>query len=265
MRNSLLRMIQAARDVYQATSDQMEGRFNFTNQEDDGFFNPEEAVEFTTDGDETVVRIAGPIDDLYGVDTRAIIEELDRVQPNKLRLLIDSPGGYVDEGLALYTDLRARARNGVSVATETRGIVASAASVIFLAGDQRSLTPGSMVMIHPPSGYLDILMFGTAEEIEQRAQPEVDRKLRDLRAIETNLMEIYVDRLPDTNREELDKLIQDEQLLTAEQAAAAGFGDVVEEPGNTSDPKSTNTQPDAAVLALHSHVMDRLKLEGFAA
>ena len=93
----------------------------------------------------------------------------------------------------------------------------------------------------------------------------MDRKLRDLRAIETTLMEIYVDRLPDTNREELDKLIQDEQLLTAEQAAAAGFGDVVEEPGNTSDPKSTNTQPDAAVLALHSHVMDRLKLEGFAA
>ena len=266
MKDRLLKLIKARLKEYQANSDRMGGRFNFLNQEDDDFYDPDDAVEFITEGDETIVRIAGPIDGFYGVDTRKIIRELDRINPGKLRLLIDSPGGYVDQGLALYTDLRARAVNGTSIATEARGIVASAASLIYLAGDERRLTLGSMLMIHPPAGYLDILMFGTADEIEQQAQPAVTRQIRDLRAIGDNLMEIYDDRLQ-INQEQLDQLIEDEQLLTATEAAALGFGQLVEEPepgsGQSNDPEPEVNDP--AVLAHYNRIVANLRTEVLAA
>ena len=110
--------------------------------EEDG--TNENVLETSQDGDEMVMRIQGPLDDWYGVSAKEIIAKLDEANPKKLRLLIESPGGFVTEGLALYSDLRARTKAGTTIISEARGLVASAAILPFLAADTRYMGEGSI-------------------------------------------------------------------------------------------------------------------------
>ena len=110
------------------------------------------------------VRVQGPLDDWFGFDVRALISDLDEAAPQSIHLLIESPGGFLSDGLALYNDLRARARSGVTVTAEARGVVASAAVLPFLAAETRTMTTGTELMVHNPWSLL--LLAGTADDIE---------------------------------------------------------------------------------------------------
>ena len=66
---------------------------------------PESAeVEAGEDGAVTV-RIQGPLDGWFGFDVRALIADLDEAAPKSIHLLIESPGCFLSDGLALYADL----------------------------------------------------------------------------------------------------------------------------------------------------------------
>ncbi len=74
---------------------------------------------------------------------------LDRQNPGeKITLYINSPGGEVTSGLALYDVLRMIKS---PVRTVCLGSVASMGALLFLAGDERCVLKHSKIMIHDPA------------------------------------------------------------------------------------------------------------------
>ncbi len=65
-----------------------------------------------------------------------------------LELEINSPGGSVLDGYRVYHSLMQMRERGVKVIATGNGIVASMASVIFMAADERRVTLGTRIMIH---------------------------------------------------------------------------------------------------------------------
>lgn len=65
----------------------------------------------------------------------------------EITLFINSTGGEVDSGLALYDTMRAI---GCPIRTVCTGTAASMAAILFLSGDKREMLPHSKVMIHDP-------------------------------------------------------------------------------------------------------------------
>ena len=62
-------------------------------------------------------------------------------------LYIDSPGGSVDSGLAIYDTIRMMSS---PVTTVVAGMAASMGSIVFLAGEKRIMLPHSRLLIHDP-------------------------------------------------------------------------------------------------------------------
>ena len=153
-------------------------------------------VEVKAEGEDLEARISGPIDGFFGFDARAFIKQLDDAAPKNIKLLIESPGGRLYDGLALYNDLRARARDGVKITAEARGLVASAATLPFLAADTRIMPEGTQLMVHNP--WACMFSCGTAAELKSDAAKTVgaleasQNTLRDLYAARTTLSKTAV-------------------------------------------------------------------------
>ena len=167
-------------------------------------------------GDLATIRIQGPMDALFGFDVRNLIDQLDEAKPKNVNMLIESPGGHLADGLALYSDLRARVRDGVNLRAEARGIVASAAVFPFLAADERTMSTGSQLMIHKPWSML--LLAGTADEIENDAS----KRIKSLRSAEKTLRTIYDERTKNPPKQ-IDAWLEDETWFTPEEAEKHNF------------------------------------------
>jgi HK97 family phage major capsid protein len=124
---------------------------------------------------------------------------------------INSGGGDVFDGIAIYNALKAHAGR---VTTVVDGLAASIASVIFQAGDDRVGAPGSMVMIHDAFG----VCVGNAAEMAKMAKM--------LNQVSDNLAGVYASRCGGTADSWRDAMSA-ETWYTAEQAVAAGLADRV--------------------------------------
>lgn len=97
-----------------------------------------------------------------GVSAKAFSDALQSVGPGPLVVEINSPGGNVWDGLAIYNMLRGR---NAQVTTRVVGIAASIASIIALAGDTVEIADAALFMIHDPSG----MVAGTADDMRKMA------------------------------------------------------------------------------------------------
>ena len=76
------------------------------------------------------------------------IRHLQKDDPDaQITIFINSPGGEVTSGLALYDVMQAVS---CPIRTVCMGMAASMAALLFLSGDQRDMLPHSQVMIHDP-------------------------------------------------------------------------------------------------------------------
>lgn len=125
------------------------------------------------------------------------VENSDKTQP--LNVHIHSQGGGVYDGLAIYNYLKGLPQD---VHTHSSGLVASIASIIFLAGkkETRKINSTDSFLIHLPSGG----SWGNAEDLEKTAE--------ELRDIETKLVNVYVAETDLTADEALD-LMKDDKFL----------------------------------------------------
>jgi len=74
-----------------------------------------------------------------------------------IRIRMANPGGVIYHMFAIYDLMMdAKAKFGMHFVTEARGLIASAAVPIFLAGDTRVCSPNTYFMIHPHSGNDDL-------------------------------------------------------------------------------------------------------------
>jgi ATP-dependent protease ClpP protease subunit len=79
-----------------------------------------------------------------GITAAAVGDSLKAIKGRAV-VRINSPGGSADEGVAIYNLLK---RHAGGVDTHNEALAASAASIIFLAGDKRTMERGSKLMIH---------------------------------------------------------------------------------------------------------------------
>ena len=113
-----------------------------------------------------VVFLAGPITPNLASLTMMRLLYLQSVQKDRdINLYINSPGGYVDQTLAIYDTIQFL---NCDVATYCIGTAASGAAVILMAGakGKRFMLPHSKIMLHQPSGGIG----GQAEDIRLQAE-----------------------------------------------------------------------------------------------
>jgi len=176
------------------------------------------------EGNAITLRVQGPLDGGWlGVSAADIIKRLDAAGATEIMLLIDSPGGFVDEGMSLYTDLRQRAKDGANVRTESRGLVASAAIMPYLAGDTRTVPEGSLFMIHNSWSWL--FAIGDYQDL----QKESTAVLNGLVATTKLIRNIIADRT-NTPVDEVKAQMDAETWFTADEAVEARYSNEVVEP-----------------------------------
>jgi ATP-dependent Clp endopeptidase proteolytic subunit ClpP len=146
-----------------------------------------------------------------GVSAADFVADLAQISGD-LEVHINSPGGDVFDGLAIYNSLAQRPGN---VKTVVDGLAASAASFIAQAGTQREISPGAMVMIHEASG----VCMGNSADM---------RELADLLdKVSGNIASLYATHSgnPDGWRDAM----QAETWYTAQEAVDAGLADGLSE------------------------------------
>lgn len=102
------------------------------------------AVENTSD----TITIYGIIGEDWfgeGVTLKRIDAALRAIGDKEVTVYINSPGGDMFEGIAIYNRLREHSQK---VTTKVLGLAASAASVIYLAGEERQVASSAFLMIH---------------------------------------------------------------------------------------------------------------------
>ena len=125
---------------------------------------------------ERIVFLAGPVEDHVATLVVAQLLYLEAENPKKeIAFYINSPGGIVTSGLAIYDTMR-YIRSAVS--TMCVGMAASMGSLLLAAGhkDMRFSLPNSRIMVHQPSGGFQ----GQASDIERHAQDIIKPPQRDL-------------------------------------------------------------------------------------
>ena len=85
----------------------------------------------------------------FGQTAMSLVNEIKSLKGKVLNVYINSPGGDVEDGIAVYNAL---SRHDGPVNVTVDGIAASVASVIAQAGGQRNMARGSAMMIHDAWG-----------------------------------------------------------------------------------------------------------------
>lgn len=140
-------------------------------------------------------------------DAYTLKEALDAVDTPNLTVRINSKGGFVDEGLAIYSLLSDFEGN---LKTIVDGFACSAASVIFMAGKERVMPENGLLMIHnawtTATGDSNALKK-RAEDLEKITQPSIN-----IYKTKTGLSEQKI------------KLMMDrEEWITSQEAFELGF------------------------------------------
>lgn len=152
---------------------------------------------------------------LYGVDAKSFIEEIKNIQNDTPVLLrINSPGGSVIDGLAIYDAI---SRMPQKVTARIEGIAASMASVIALAADEIVMSENSLYMIHNVWG------GEVGESGDLRKAADLMDKMGE------RLVSIYMSK---TGKSEdvIRSWMNKETWFNSQEAVEAGFVHSVEEP-----------------------------------
>src|SRR3972149_5842169 len=147
---------------------------------------------------------------LFGVAVSQLVSEIAALKGKALNVYINSPGGPIFDGIAIYNAL-SRHEGGVNVIVD--GIAASVASVIAQAGTTRTMGKASALMIHDAWG----VAIGDASVMEE-ARDQFD-------AASDQVSEIYAAKAGGTP-EEWRQRMRDETWYRGQEAVDAGLADV---------------------------------------
>jgi len=173
---------------------------------------------------ERIIFLNGPIDDSVASLVCSQLLFLESENPTKdISMYINSPGGIVTSGLAIY-DTMEYIRPDVS--TVCMGQAASMGSLLLMAGaaGKRYALPNARIMTHQPSGGFQ----GQASDIEIHA-----REILDLRRRLNGIYEQHTGK----SLKQVEKIMERDTFMTAQDAQAFGLIDevVVKRPAPSKD------------------------------
>ena len=151
----------------------------------------------------------GSIDDQKGIELIDIITQV-RKQPEAIsyEVHINSDGGIVETGFDIYNFIKSL---GLPVTTIGSGMVASIATVVFMAGDIRIVKPNTQFMIHLPMGGVE---YATSQEMEIIS--------KEVKEVENRVIHFYSKELG-LNKEAISPLLRNETWLDQQQLIDLGF------------------------------------------
>lgn len=147
----------------------------------------------------------------WGVTAQDFSRDVRAITADRIKVHINSPGGSVFEGLAIYNALKS---TRAKIETYADALAASIASVIFQAGDKRVMAPHSRLMIHDAQSMAE----GNAEDIAKMVERLEDAS--------QNIASVYAARAGKDATHWRD-LMRAETWFSEEAAVEAGLADSV--------------------------------------
>ncbi len=149
------------------------------------------------------------------------LRDLDELgAKDNITVHINSVGGSLYAGLAIYNRLRALSANIITI---NDALAASAASIIFQAGNTRKVNAGSNLMIHEAAAFL----YGYFQVKDLKAG------IKSLEAHNKTAIAAYAERTG-ADAESIKTMLAKETWLTGQEAVDAGFADEVISNGDVS-------------------------------
>jgi ATP-dependent protease ClpP protease subunit len=186
------------------------------------------AVDASDDVTITMFDVIG--EDMFsgtGVTAKRISGALRSIGPRDVTVKINSPGGDMFEGIAIYNLLR---DHPAKVHVQVLGLAASAASIIAMAGDEVTMGLGSFLMVHRSWG----VVIGNRNDMLQAADT--------FESFDGALVDIYEARTG-LKRTDIVKMMDAETFMAPSEAVDMGFADEIDD--------GLQAQP-AAQNAIHS-------------
>lgn len=157
----------------------------------------------TNEKNDNAFELFGVIGEYYDeISSKDVLNFLKKNEENDVKILINSPGGSVFEGFAIYNMLLNHKKK---VEVEIVGMAASAASIIAMAGTKIKAYESSCIMIH------NSWNFAAGNKNDLRIAAELLDKVDDV------MKDIYLKRI-NVNREKLTEMLDNETFIFANEA-----------------------------------------------
>ncbi|MGH8032510.1 MAG: ClpP-like prohead protease/major capsid protein fusion protein [Luteimonas sp.] len=204
-------------------------------------------LEIISKGDDTAeLLIYGDIGDSWWGESVAaidVVKQLNEITATTIEVRINSYGGSVTDGLAIYNALK---RHKATINVTIDGIAASIASVIACAGNKVQMAANTILMVHAPWGGA----WGNVRDLE--AYIDV------LKVMEGSIASSYAAKTGKTVDAML-LLLRDYQdhYYTAAEAKELGFCDVITEDAQTEE-AAENAKAKVAAQAAFAPYLERM-------
>lgn len=160
----------------------------------------------------------------FGVMANEFVKDLDGIEASTINLRINSPGGDVFDGLAMYNALK---NHSAKVIATIDGIALSAASFIAMAADEIVMERNAQMMIHDAMGVAIGLNATEMQDMVNLLEKNSD-----------NIADIYAQKAGGTV-ESWREAMKAETWYSAEEAVAAGLADRVGGEGDSAGAQNT--------------------------
>lgn len=156
-----------------------------------------------------------------GTSYDTVADFLIRNKDKEVHVAICSPGGYVDEGLAIYQAFRDHGR----VHAHIIGMTASIATVIAMGAKTVDMVKGSLILVHNASSGLFAYGSYNKEQLDELIG-KCKKTRNDLKTIDELIVSIYADKNGKTIQQNLDKM-NVAAWINADDAKAFGLVDSI--------------------------------------
>ena len=188
------------------------------------FKNKGDVVELSIDGDLIDTNSEFLLWWFGGKSPNNFRKELKEYAGKDIQVRINSYGGDVFAGVGMYDALMEHRQTGGKVKTYGEKVY-SAAVMPFLAGDEREMSPGGMLMVHNPL----CGVFGYADDLRKQADT--------LDKVKDNILSIYV-QATGLDKDHLSDLMDKETEMTPQEAVDEGLATGIMDFGITNSAKN---------------------------
>ena len=154
------------------------------------------------------------------VSGHELVQQLDQLDVDLINVYINSYGGFISEAWAIHNALK---RHKAKIRTVCEGFACSAASLIFMAGDERIMLDTSALWIH------NVQSFAAGDYKKLQSEAEGAKKLNELS------MQVYLEHV-NLSKEELAEMMDKETWISPAEALEWGFATAIQSGGESKKP-----------------------------